>query len=217
MFYIWGSGGDSAVAGNAGVRNCPICQSAQPFNIVVNYRYWHFWYLLSFVTRRRYSTVCTRCGNGTDAQRSDYEGKLGKDPIPFVRRRGWTIPLLALVPMIAMGAYFSGESDKRMDAMIAAPQVGDVYSVDLSQVAESMSGHAKAYGEMRLATVDGGKFKFFVASEGWSRKRDLRRDERNGKIWSEDYYDRDDVVELDAERLKALKASGTLFDIHRKP
>jgi hypothetical protein len=217
MFYLWGSGGDRAVAGDGDVHLCPICNSTQSFDLVVDYRYWHAWYLISFVTRRTYSFICRRCGNGAVAKPAEYRGKLGKDPIPFVRRRGWTIPLFALVPLIALGAYFSGETDKRMEAMLAAPQVGDVYSMELSHVAESASGHAEAYGDLRLAAIEGGTFKFFVARRLWDRKRDLRKDERRGDIYSETEYDRDDIVELDAARLKSLKANGTLFDIHRKP
>jgi len=217
MFFIWGSGSGRAVAGKSDGHLCPSCGAMGPSDLVVDYRYRHFWYLISFVTERVYSFVCGRCGKSTVAQPGEYRDKLGKDPIPFLRRRGWLVGLVVLAALVALGVYSSAESDKRIEAMLAAPQVGDVYSVDLAKVAETMSDHDRAYGDMRLAEIEGSKLKFLVAKSGWGRKRDLRSEERNTNIYSDDYYDLDDVVELDAAELKRLKSNGTLFDIHRKP
>lgn len=217
MFYIWGSGGDRAVAGDGGTRMCPICNSAQSYDLVVDYRYWHFWYLISFVVKRSYSFVCRRCGNGTAAQPAEYRDKLDKDPIPFLRRRGWTIPFFALVPVLAFGMYASGESDKRIAALLETPQVGDVYSIDLARVGDSFADEKRAYGDMKLLAVAGGKARFTIARHAWDKKSELRRDERRNDIHADGYYDADDVVELDLARLKALHADGTLFDVHRKP
>lgn len=217
MFYIWGSGGDRAVAAGAGTRTCAICNSPQPFNLVVDYRYFHFWYLLSWVTKRDYSFCCTRCNNGIKAERAEYAPLLGKDPIPFLRRRGWTLPLLAAAPTLAFAFVVSGQHDKEVKAMLAAPQVGDVYSVDLGLVADSMQGQSPAWGEIKLVGIDGGTRRFVVAEHGWDRKRDLRKEQRNGRIFDADYYDEDDEVALDQRQLEALQATGTLFDVHRKP
>jgi len=216
MFYIWGSGGDQAVVANAGSRPCAICNSLQPFNLVVNYRYWHFWYVLSFVTRRRYEFSCTRCGNGVVAQPAEYRSLLGKDPIPFMRRRGWMLPALVLAPALAFGMYEAGENDKKMAAWIDAPQVGDVYSVDLPGVSDSFDGK-HAYGDMKLLSIEGDQRTFAVAAHAWDRKSALRKDERRNDVHADSYYDLDDTVVLDAARLKALRASGAVFDIQRKP
>jgi hypothetical protein len=217
MFYIWGSGGGRAVASDGGMRMCPICDSAQAHDLVVTYRYWHFWYLISFVVTRTYSFVCRRCGNGVVAQPVEYRDKLDKDPIPFLRRRGWTIPVFALVPLIAFGMYASSEDSKKVAALLETPRVGDVYSVDLAHVSDSFGGKKHAYGDMKLLAIADGKARFTIAKEAWGKKYDLYQDERRNDIHSDDYYDSDDVVELDLARLKALRVDGSLFDIHRKP
>jgi len=217
MFYVWGSGGDRAVAGSAGSRVCPICNSPQPFDLVVDYRYFHFWYLLSWVTSRKYAVVCARCGNGGSIDRAEARQMSQKDPIPFLRRRGWLIPAVILAPAFAWGFVSAGHHDQEVNAMLAAPQVGDVYSVDLGLVADSMKGQSPAYGDMRIVSVRDGKLQFVVASHAWDRKSNLRKEERKGAVYEDEYYDEDDLVELDAGKIEGLRADGTLFDVHRKP
>lgn len=217
MLYIWGSGGDRAVAASAGTRMCAICTSVQPFELVVDYRYFHFWYLLSWVTKREYAFACTRCGNATRAERAEVAPLLHKDPIPFLRRRGWTLPLLAAAPTLAFAFAVSGRHAQEVKALLAAPQVGDIYSVDLGLVADSMQGQSPAWGEIKLVGIDGTRRHFVVAEHGWDRKSDLRKEQRKGLIYQDDYYDEDDEVELEQHQLETLQASGTLFDVHRKP
>ena len=217
MLYIWGSGGDRVVAASAGSRECAVCNSVQPFELVVDYRYFHVWYLLSWVTSRKHAFACTRCGNGTPAERAEYAPLLQKDPIPFLRRRGWTLPLLAAAPTLAFAFVVSGQHAQEVKSLLAAPQVGDVYSVDLGLVADSMQGQSPAWGEIKLVAIDGTRRHFVVAEHGWDRKSDLRKEQRKGLIYEDDYYDEDDELDLEQHQLETLHASGTLFDVHRKP
>lgn len=216
MLYIWGSGGDRAVAADAGSRMCAICNSMQSSRLVVDYRYFHFWYLLSWVTKREYAFSCTRCGNGTPVERAEYAPLLRKDPIPFLRRRGWTLPLLAAVPTFAFAFVASGRHAEEVKALLAAPQVGDVYSVDLGLVADSMRGQSPAWGEIKLVGIDGSRRHFVVADHGWDRKSDLRKEQRKGLIYQDDYYDEGDEVALEQHEIESLQANGTLFDVHRR-
>ncbi len=217
MLYIWGSAGDRAVAASAGSRACAICNSVQPFELVIDYRYFHIWYLLSWVTKREYAFSCTRCGHGTKAERVEYAPLLQKDPIPFLRRRGWTLPLLAAAPTLAFAFVVSGQHAQEVKALLAAPKLGDVYSVDLGLVADSMQGQSPAWGEIKLVGIDGSRRHFVVGGHGWDRKSDLREEQRQGLIYADDYYDEDDELDLEQHQLETLQASGTLFDVHRKP
>lgn len=217
MLYIWGSGGDRAVAAAAGSRACAICNTVQPFELVVDYRWFHVWYLLSWVTSRKYAFACTRCGNAVKAERAEYTPLLGKDPIPFLRRRGWTLPLLAAAPTLAFAYVASDRHEREIRALLAEPRVGDVYSVDLGLVADSMQGQSPAWGEIKLVGVDGTRRRFVVAEHGWQRKSDLRKEQRKGLIHDAAYYDEDDEVELEQHDIETLQANGTLFDVHRQP
>jgi len=214
MLYIWGSGNNSAVAGNAGTRPCPICNSDQQFNLIVNYRYRHFWYVISFVTKRSYSFVCARCSNGVEARRGEYEDKLGKDPIPFMRRRGWVLVAAPMAALVAIGAVASGEHSKQTEALYAAPKIGDIYSVDMSKVTSSPDSKP-VYGTMKLVAIDGGHEKFMLARAGYDKKKWLRKDINADKVRDDAYYDANDVVDLSPEKVKELNQSGAIFDVIR--
>lgn len=99
---IWGSGGGLCIAGDAGVRDCPICQSAQRFDLSVSYRYAHIWYVFSWVTHRKYLAICSRCHNGMAITKQAFQASVTKDPIPVMRRRGWLMfPAIVALVLIA--------------------------------------------------------------------------------------------------------------------
>ncbi|MDR2012029.1 MAG: zinc ribbon domain-containing protein [Rhodanobacter sp.] len=215
MLYIWGSGGGSAIAGDAGMHNCPICNSAQRFDIVVNYRYRHFWYILSWVSKREYSLVCSRCHNGMPATKEQYAGRLSdKDPIPFMRRRGWLVGVGGFAVLLALGAYASNEDAKQMVERAAAPQVGDVYLADLSKISDSLKD-SPVYGAMKLTRIDNGNEQFVIAHSGYGRKRDMRKDISSGRVKNDSYYDADDTVDLTSARVTELTHQGVIYEIVR--
>lgn len=104
---IWGSGSGVCIAGEAGMRDCPVCGSAQRFDLSVSYGYAHVWYLFSWVTRRKYLCVCARCHNGFALSKREFQERVAKDPIPLMRRRGWMFAPVIVGLFLLFGAVQS--------------------------------------------------------------------------------------------------------------
>lgn len=213
---IWGSGSDTVAAGSAGTRLCPICGSAQPFELHVNYRYFHVWHLVSWVTRRGYSANCTRCGNGTEVPTVEARRQIDKDPVPFLRRRGWLIPVAAMAVALPAGAYFDQQHQQEVTALVAAPIPGDLYTVDLSRIEDSGFQRSPSWGVLKLVGRENGIGIFVTSNYAYDRKSDLRRDLRKGKFKDASNLDSDDELEIDLKELGALRDAGTLVDVTRE-
>ncbi len=100
---IWGSGGDSANLGKVETRHCSTCEKDRPFNLVLNYRYAHLYYL-KWVTKKQYHLACDICNRGWELDTKTVEAKLEKSPIPFMHRFGWLFLVVPIVLVLIIGA-----------------------------------------------------------------------------------------------------------------
>jgi len=221
MYFIWGSGTDSVVAGDGGLQNCPTC-SGRPatlrrFDIVLNYSYRHFWYLLSWVTKRSYSLVCSHCHNalGEQLTKQEVSEKLSsaKDPIPFMRRRGWAVGLVLFALAVAVGGYLVGEDRKELARSIAAPQVGNIYLADLAKISDGFKNDPPAYGAMKLISLDGNKERFIIARVGYNKKKQVGKDISKGLVKQDSYYNAEETVDLTPEQLTQLSNQGVIYRV----
>ena len=217
MFLIWGSGSGSAAAGDAGMRHCPVCNEQRRFDIVVNYFYRHFWYLLSWVSKREHVLVCSQCDNALADEklsRQEIAEKLSgkKDPVPFIRRRGWLLCIALVVALLGFGAYQSDQDSKELAQRIAAPKVGDIYLADISKISDGF-GKSPIYGAMKLVSIeeDGKLLNFIVANQGYSKKKGVRKDASKGLLKQDSYYDTEDIIELSPEKLADLDTRGVIY------
>lgn len=199
---------------DGGNRTCQICDSTQKFNLVVDYRYRHAWYLFGFVTKRDYRFICCCCHNGFVAQKTDYRGKLGKDPIPFMRRRGGLVACVLLVALIAFAVFEGASHDKVSVSLLAAPQIGDIYFADLSKITHGYE-NSPVFGAMKLVAINGSHERFIIAKSGYGKKKRLRSDVRTEVVRADSYYDTNDVVELSPEKIVELNAVGVIYDVMR--
>ena len=104
-FLLWGSRPRSLDLGPAGVHRCPNCGLDRPFKRVVEYQFNHLYYVLGFVSAKRYRSICTVCGQGDVVDTALAEQELGGNPIPKVDRFGClagVAGLLALVLALAL-------------------------------------------------------------------------------------------------------------------
>jgi hypothetical protein len=126
---IWGSGSGVCIAGEAGMRDCPVCGSAQRFDLSVSYGYAHIWYLFSWVTRRKYLSVCSRCHNGIVLSKREFRDRVPKDPIPFMRRRGWLLLPVIVGLVLALGATRERYRDDSGTASVATLPVAGTQAI----------------------------------------------------------------------------------------
>lgn len=209
---IWGSGGDVVQLGNAGEAHCQICEKDRPFKNILSYRYAHLWYLFSWVTEKTYATVCDVCGRGTRHDSKQFEEKLGKSPIPFYRRFGGLFLLGLIAVAVVFGIVASNQSNARETKLIAQPQVGDLYVVDLEKlVPGGFDGHA--YGVMRVASINGQQISLQVPNMGYSKLTGASRD-LSSKARDESYYVAEQI-QLPISQLQQLHDSGEIHDVSR--
>ncbi|MEX2186142.1 MAG: hypothetical protein WD875_05075 [Pirellulales bacterium] len=95
---VWGSGGDVVHIGSIGEQECETCGQHRPFSIVLNYRYFGFYWVFNCVTERKYLAACDVCQHGWKLNPKEFQGELPPAPIPFMRRYG----LLVLVGLVAV-------------------------------------------------------------------------------------------------------------------
>jgi hypothetical protein len=106
---IWGSGGGETNLAPTEHRHCETCEKERPFQLLLHYRYAHV-YFFRWVTERKYHFVCEICRRGWQLEADDIKPTLDSDPIPFMTRFGWTIPIVILAWLIlpiVVGAIFS--------------------------------------------------------------------------------------------------------------
>lgn len=85
---IWGSGGGGKDLGTVETRDCPTCEKIRPFNLLLQYRFCHVYYL-RWVSSRSYHVVCSVCNRGVQVDTKETEAALEKNPIHFMTRNGW--------------------------------------------------------------------------------------------------------------------------------
>jgi hypothetical protein len=100
-WIIWGSGGNSVDLGAVEHRHCETCERERPFRVILQYRYAHLYWIFSWITEKQYSLLCDICSRGWKLNAADVEKTLPQNPIPFIRRWGWTFLLgLVAIPLL---------------------------------------------------------------------------------------------------------------------
>jgi len=215
MLYVWGSGTKTVVAAqDIGVQRCEICENDQSYRAMLTYRYRHFWYLIRFVTSRKYAAYCNRCNNGHVIERAAIADKLASDPVPFMDRRGWMVGLGAIAALVGLVVVVGIQHDGEVAKMLAEPKVGDIYEAEISKVSSGFS-NPHVYGLLRIVGIADGKATFEIAHNGYDKKKSASKDYREAAYKVDGYFDADDTATYSADELKALYDKRIIYDIDR--
>ncbi len=68
--YFFGWGHRTVVVGNTGSRDCHICREKDRVQAVVEYRYFHLFWIFGLIVTRKYHLTCKRCGAEFQARSS---------------------------------------------------------------------------------------------------------------------------------------------------
>lgn len=212
MLLIWGNGSGRSLMGELPEEKCPDCGEKAPRTAFVDFKYWHIWYLFSFLTGREYHTACNACGAVAPYDKTEAKLQFSRDNIPFIRKNGWTVVAGLVALFLAFGAMSSREKRRKIEGMLAAPQNSDVYLADLSKVANSgyEQGGKKMYGAMVLVEkLEGGGFIVATSDNAFTKKSALSKAMKEGFTYS---HDEEDPLILSREELSTLYRDGILFD-----
>jgi hypothetical protein len=104
---VWGSGGDVVHLGALGEQPCEQCGLSRPFSVVLNYRYFGFYWFFNCVTERNFVVTCDVCQHGWKLNPREFQGEMPPARIPFMRRYGLAVLLAAFFAIFAL-AEFNG-------------------------------------------------------------------------------------------------------------
>src|SRR5262245_31970782 len=104
---IWGTGGDVVNFGILETRQCDVCEKDRPFNIILQYRYFGFYWVFNFITKKKYLLLCDVCSRGWEIDASKLEPHLTNATIPFMRRYGILVLIGAIVGLAVLASFGS--------------------------------------------------------------------------------------------------------------
>jgi hypothetical protein len=218
---VWGSQGKLVEAGDAGNRACAVCKENRHFRYVLSYTLRHIWYLLRWSTGKSYSVICDTCNCAFPADPPEVSdagvsgGGKAKSPIPAFDRWGWAFALGVIAVLIVI-AGISGNADKAQEAkMIAAPKVGDLYTVEMEKFegGTSATSIGNNYGIVRISAISGDAVIFQLPKMVTNKMSGTYGDISGGKARSDDYYN--GSLDKTVAELTALQSAGAIRDIDR--
>ncbi len=215
---IFGYGSDRAVVGTT-AYHCPSCDKLTEALAVVEYSYLHFCWIFSFVFRRHQYIVCGECETDFPADKEEIQQLFHKDPVPFLRRKGWLVTLAIIAIYLAYQGAVSMATSWQTDRYIAEPKEFDLYLANLVKVPGSgfepgdlviLSG--KGYGGLLLVNIDdNGDKQFATTMNVWEKERYLER-----RIKADDLtYDMEGLVHLTADEVAELRKQGIVYEVRR--
>ncbi len=218
---VWGSAMKSTDGGDAGVLNCEVCKEPRSFRYLVSYKMHHVWYLIRWATSTRHFVLCGVCNNAFDSGPPETApagiegGEKTKNPVPVFDRWGWAFGLGAVAIFLTLGGIASKAEDNADAKLLASPQVGDLYEVDMNRfMGSKSSASALSYGVVRVSDIEGDKAKIDLPSIVYNQQRGASEDMRS-KAFEDKYYN--ETVEISVAHLRELDADGAVIDVDRRP
>lgn len=216
MFVVWGSGGGRSAMGELPEETCQACGEKTARTAFVDFKYWHIWYLFSFLTGRDYQTACNACGDVQPYDKTEAKLKFQRDNIPFLRKNGWAVCAAILALLFAFGAMSSRAKRQRLEAMLGAPRTDDVYLADLAKVKNSgyKPGGDKMYGAMVLVDrLEDGRFVVATSNIAYNKKSGFAKELKKGFSYS---HDEENPLLLSREDLDRLYRDKIIYDGQRQ-
>lgn len=221
MLLHYGTGGGESELGAFDALPCPQCGGTARTTALVQYGYFHLWYLFSFLTDRNYMLRCESCRaerHPSEETIRELKERFPRDHIPFVYKNGALLCLRVLSAVLFLMSLADTFAAHRTDARIAAPQPGDLYLADLAAIDDSGFGlenpniltGRKAYGSMRLVRFEDGRYFFASSHKAYEKMSELK------KGLSTLQYDLETSFALTGAEMARLRGAGVIADVQRR-
>jgi hypothetical protein len=182
---------------------CPACGTEGSVRLHVLQKYSHILWIPLFPLGKSGVTVCDHCKQAlegkelTPASQSLFSAVKGQHKTPV-----WMFTGLAIIAaLIPLGIYQSSQHDKKVIAMLATPQVGDVYEIKLA---------ARSYTLYKVREVVGDSV--FVAPHEYETNKISGLSDLKDK--GESAYT-EERIGFDRQGLLDLQNDGTIRDVER--
>ncbi len=212
---IVGSGGDEVPLGKLEARQCPVCDHVSAFRASLIYKYFHIWFLFSWVTKRHYTAICERCNSAQPLDAQEAKKLFPKDPLSFISRNGWMVGVALMALIFVPGMIVQHAEKQTGTECLAAPRINDIYLAELSAI--EGSGYPKdkrMYGAMKLVRVDGNTLILAFSNEAIGSRYKVQT---ALALTSEAAYDMEDLQSFSKEKVQELYKQGVISEVKRTP
>ncbi len=193
---------------------CPSCENEQFITFGV-LRYFHLYWILTFVTSKIVGIECTHCKKTlVDKELPEDLSKKIKETV-FNKKN--TIPMfsgLIIIACLALLVTYSAQQDNIKEASyIGQPAINDLYIVNFTKLFTDTDPKYK-YGVIRIKEISSGEVEFQVSKIAYNKTSGVRKDIRERKAFSDSYYDNKPLY-IEIDKLKDVKKSGAIYSIER--
>lgn len=198
-------------------QRCEDCGKWEQHGCVLA-KYLHVVFIPVFLWETEAGLVCTKCGRLSHgglippAVREDVR----RTVFTPLRRAPYFIGLAMLAAFLLLGGEAKAEHGQRLESLLATPQKGDVYLVNLPDILEFLECGERRYGALRVSDISETHILFDVGTFLSGAQGPFREDARTGRIFEDNYYD-GSVLLQERNSLGELLGSGTIAEIFRKP
>ena len=214
---IWGYGGDCVNLWLTENRYCLTCEKERSLKVFLQYRYSHFWYVFKWVSEKHYIVICDVCQQSMELVDTKdikkIKASLKTNPIAWGTRYGWTF-LVGLIALgILSGVYSSYESKEKDHVYIDAPQVNDLYVVNLAKATNKTDTKYK-YGIIKVQGLDENEMILKVSKLVYNKVSGPTDDISSGKATKDDYYE-EGTISMLKNQIKSMRDDGSIESVHR--
>lgn len=195
--------------------DCPSCESKQfvTFGVI---KYFHLYWIPTFPTSKTVGIECTHCRRTLIDK--DLPAELSEEIKATVFKKKNVLPLfsgLIIIACLVLFGVYSVHKDKLQEAAyIEQPLADDFYIVNYTKIFPDADQKYK-YGLMRIKEVNSGRVEFQVSKIAYNKVSGARKDIRNRKASSDDYYDIEPYY-MTVESLPQMRESGAIYSIERE-
>lgn len=208
---FFGTRGKTIVGKEIEEAPCPSCGQNKFITFGV-LRYFHLYWIPTFITSKSVGVECLHC-------KKTLMGKeISADTTKHIKQqvfnKGNTLPMFSGLFILAAAFLFMlyiGQRNSNLeDAYLAQPKINDMYIVNMHKIFPNTDKKYK-YGLMRIRHIGATKVEFQVSKVVYNKTSGLRKDIRQGKASSADYYtDQPFIISL-----TMLKKMGAIFSVKR--
>ncbi|MBL4828917.1 MAG: hypothetical protein JKY55_03345 [Aliivibrio sp.] len=193
---------------------CPSCENQEfiSFGII---RYFHLYWIPTFLTSRAAGIECTHCKKTLIGKELPKE--LSKKIKATVFTKKNTIPMfsgLIIIACLMLAITYSLQQSRiEENAYIEQPAINDLYIVDFTKIFEDSDPNYK-YGLMRIRQISSGEAEFQVSQVAYNKTSGVRKDISDKKAMSDSYYDTE-FLYIDISKFKTMKSDKAIRSIER--
>jgi hypothetical protein len=213
MFVSWGSHGALAQVDSGNVRVCEHCTEEAPYSTMVEYRVRHVWWLFRWATDKIFYFLCSACQGTIGADESQLDQANVRRAIPFMDRRGWMVGAGAVAGLLLIGSVLAVVDSNRNREFVAAPHVGDIYTIDLARILEHPE-RSVMIGAVEVADIRAGQMDLLLPTVYYDRASGVADDIRRRETARATYFAAEHLT-VPASAIQRLYDEGIIQDVDR--